>query len=350
MKVGISLICKGDDEYDYLKALLKSLRKHTGDVFITLTSDNTEKSKKLIQKVGGHHNFFKWCDDFSKARNFGYDSLPEEYTHIFTCDSDDIVQNPGNIQVIANDMQKMGADSCYIPYITGKDKEYGDQITNVIRIVRRGSGHWVRPIHEVWVSDTDKAIADRRVKCIHTKKDVLAGETRNLNMLLAIKKKTDEDHRYIASAYLTLNKTDEALEHLLRIKPSFGFYYDVLNTIASIYKFKGKLDKSIETVEKLVRKYKNFSDPYFVMGGYLIDKKEYERALETYLEGVKHPKMHHIMSSSSHNVFINPLGKMAFLYETLGMHDKAVWCVEVLKKIAPDLAKVKSLEEIIKEK
>lgn len=100
-------------------------------------------------------------------------------------------------------------------------------------------------------------------------------------------------------------------------------------------------------MEKLVELYGEYSDPYFDLGNYLIDMMEYERALKVYLDGFKRQKMRSIMTSSSHNTFINPLGKMAFLYETLGMHDKAVWCVKVLKKIAPDLNKVKDLERLI---
>jgi hypothetical protein len=347
--IGISLIIKDDTELRYLTALLTSLGDRLYDVYVTITQQNSKNVKKLIEKMGAHWNYFEWVNDFSKARQYGFDNLPDKYTYIFTCDADDVVENVDNLDKIVKEMEEAGAESCYIPYITSRDKEYGDTIVNVKRVVKRGTGHWVRPIHEIWASDRNTAIASKLVKCIHTKKDAIASEERNLEMLLKIKKKTDEDHRYIAMAYISLNQIDKALEHLLKISPEFGFYFDVLCTIAQIYKWKREYDKGLKKAEELVKVYGEYSNPYFVLGNYLIQIKDYQRALDTFIEGFKHPKMPNIMTASSHNIAINPLGKVAFLYEMLGQHDKAVWCVEALKKIAPDLKKVQELESIIKD-
>lgn len=351
-KIGISLIIKDDSEAHYLKNLLKSLRRRSDDVFVTITGKESSELQKICQKRSVKFNFFPWINDFAKARQFGFDNLPKEYDYIFTCDADDVIEHAGNLDKIVRNMIEADADFCYITYVTSQDKEYGDTIVNVPRLTKRGAGKWVRPIHEVWVGNNpDNFIIDRgkNVRCIHTKKDVKAGEKRNLDMLLAIKNKTDEDHRYIAAAYISLSNYDKALEHLKKISPNFGFYFNVLEVIANIYRYKRDLDKGVEVLEKMVKQYGQYSDPYFVLGSYLISKKEYQRALDTYLEGFKHPKMPKIMTDSSHNVLINPLGKVAFLYETLGQHEKALWCVQVLNKIAPDLKKVKTLTELITE-
>jgi hypothetical protein len=341
--IGISLIIKDDSEAHYLKALLRSLGKKSKDTYVTITNEPADEIRAICDKRKAHYNFFKWTNNFAEARQYGFDNLPEKYDYIFTCDADDIIE--GKVDNI-----DMGdADTCYITYITRRDKEYGDTIVNVPRLTKRGTGHWVRPIHEVWKADTANFIIDggKNVKCIHTKTDIEAGEKRNLDMLLGIEHKTDEDRRYIASSYIVMNKLDEALKYLEEIKDDFGFYYDVLVTISNIYKYKKKFKEGIPFLDKLLKTYGEYSDPYFVKGEYLIVMKDYPQALETYLEGFKHPKMGQIMTASSHNVAINPLGKVAFLYETLGMHDKAVWCVEVLKKISPDTNKVKELERLI---
>jgi glycosyltransferase involved in cell wall biosynthesis len=348
--IGVSLIIKDDSEAKYLKPLLKSLGSHVKNTYVTITNEPADKIRAICDEMGAHYNWFKWVKDFAKARNFGIDNLPAKYDYVFTCDADDVIENAQKLGAVVKSMKELQAVACYVPYITKRDKENGDTMINVIRLFKRGSGKYVRPIHEVFVPDSDMRMADHRVKCIHTKDHELleASERRNLEALLAIKDKTDEDYRYIASSQILFGQVDEALENLLKIGPDFGFYYDVRVTIARIYRHKRKLDKAIEVMEDLVKEYPDFANAYFALGSYYILVKEYEKALETYLKGFERPKMPQVATSSSHEIFINPLGKMVFLYETLGMHDKALWCLEVLKKIAPDLKKVKELEELLK--
>jgi glycosyltransferase involved in cell wall biosynthesis len=344
-------LCGGDREYDYLKALLRSVRKRSNDVFVTVPYKDSEKVQELVTKAGAHLKFWEWNNSFCDARNFA-DELPKNYRYRFTCDCDDVIENIGNLEKIVWNMEKEGADFAYITYVTGQNKDYGDQIVNVPRMIKLGKGKWVRPIHEVWVGDDpDNFIIDKgkNVRCIHTKKDIESGETRNLNMLLEIKGKTDEDYRYIAASYMTLGQIDKALEYLLKVTPKFGFYFEVLQTIANIYEYRRDLKTGLKYMNKLVKQYGEYSDAYFAKGNYLIKMKKYQEALDTYIEGFKHPILPKIMTFSSHEVFINPLGKVAFLYEELGQHDKAVWCTKVLNKLAPNVSKVKETTKLILE-
>jgi glycosyltransferase involved in cell wall biosynthesis len=349
--IGVTFIIKDDSEVKYLRPLLKSLGFYAKHTTVTITNEPGDKIRKVCDEFGASYNFFKWVKDFAKARNFGIDNLPAKYDYVFTCDADDVIENVSKLGAVVKTMKELKAESCYIPYTTKVDKENGDSVINVIRLFKRGSGKYVRPIHEVYVPDGELRMADHRVRCIHTKDadQIEAGERRNLDALLAIKKKTDEDYRYIASSYLMFGEVDKALETLLKIKPDFGFYYDVRVTIARIYKHKRKLDKAVEVAEDLMNEYGDYANTYFHLGSYYILTKQYEKALATYLQGFEKPKLPQVATASSHDIFINPLGKVAFLYETLGMHDKALWVVEVLKKISPDLKKVKELEKLIKE-
>ena len=351
-KVGISFLCKGNDELEYLDNLLKSLHKLSSDVFITLTTNDSDKCKKLIKKYKANWNFFEWTANFSEARQFGFDNLPSEYSHIFYCDCDDIIVNPGVLKKVANNMERQKIDSCLISYITNQDKEHGDAILRVKSLIKRDSGKWVRPIHEVWVQDDPSSFThDTMLKRIHTKKheQVANSEQRNLDMLLAIENKTDEDRRYIAASYIYFKKFDKAIKYLKPIKEEFGFYYDVQDLLSGLYAQTDQKDKAIETLKNLANKYPELADPYFSLGKLYIKFKDYNKAVESYVEGFKRKKMQSIIVDSTHDKIINPLGKLAYCYEMTNQHDKAVWCIEVLKKIAPNYKKIQDQYNLIKE-
>ena len=109
---------------------------------------------------------YKWCDDFSKARNFSFLQATSDY--IMWIDSDDIVMEE-DIQKIKRLKKHLVADCYTMLYHVGYDSRGVPNFTFYReRIIRRGSGVWRGFVHEYIevkgnVFHTDIAIYHKKI-------------------------------------------------------------------------------------------------------------------------------------------------------------------------------------------
>lgn len=84
--VSLCMIVK--NEQQVLQRCIESIKDFTDEIIIVDTG-STDLTKEIAQKYGSVYDF-KWCDDFSKARNFAFSKAKSDY--IMWLDADDVIK------------------------------------------------------------------------------------------------------------------------------------------------------------------------------------------------------------------------------------------------------------------
>ena len=109
----ISLCMIVKNEEDVIDRCLSSIFKAVDEIIIVDTG-STDKTKEICKNYTDKIFDFKWCDDFSKARNFSFSLATCEY--IMWLDADDVV--PKNT---LNEIIKLKNDMCADVYMLKYD-------------------------------------------------------------------------------------------------------------------------------------------------------------------------------------------------------------------------------------
>lgn len=102
-KMAACIITKGDAELDTLKIAIASIYNFVDDIFITSSAENKELIK-YCKKMGIHHSFRAWDNNFGEQRNFNWKQATDygKYDFIFWIDSDDEVVGGEHLKEIAS--------------------------------------------------------------------------------------------------------------------------------------------------------------------------------------------------------------------------------------------------------
>src|SRR5574344_239765 len=148
MTLSLCMIVKNEEET--LERCLIST-KNLFDEIIIVDTGSTDKTKEIIKNYTDKIYDFKWCDDFSKARNFSFSKATKDY--IIWLDADDVIleddlkklyllkersSNDTNIFMLK---YNLNLDSNGIPALS----YYRE------RIIKNKMFKWISPIHEVIV-------------------------------------------------------------------------------------------------------------------------------------------------------------------------------------------------------
>jgi 2-polyprenyl-3-methyl-5-hydroxy-6-metoxy-1,4-benzoquinol methylase/glycosyltransferase involved in cell wall biosynthesis len=164
---------------------------------------------------------FKWCNDFSAARQYAWDALPEWCEFGVWADCDDTVRGATGLRTLAAQMPPVVSGSLH-PYEYARD-EAGNVACYLERerLVRLRQGeHWKLPVHEI-LALPGQYIRNEDIVWVHGKQQAVNGE-RNFKILkadyAAAKKRGDDpDPRtivYLGSEALGLGKLPTAIKHL----------------------------------------------------------------------------------------------------------------------------------------
>ena len=86
--VSISLCMIVKNEEKVIERCLRSA-KNLVDEIVIVDTGSTDKTKEIVHRYTDKVYDFKWCDDFSKARNFSFSKATKEY--ILWLDADDVI-------------------------------------------------------------------------------------------------------------------------------------------------------------------------------------------------------------------------------------------------------------------
>ncbi|MBQ8909079.1 MAG: glycosyltransferase [Clostridia bacterium] len=183
-KLSLCLIVKNEE--NSLDDCLKNSKKYADEIIIVDTG-STDKTKEIAKKYTNKIFDFKWCDDFSKARNYSFSKATNEY--IMWLDGDDIILENDVNEIIKWKNNSENCDVLMCKYVVS----YDDQFNSIFeyyreRIVKKSPQLcWQDRVHEVIVPH-GKIIRNENIKIFHNKKQTNSSE-RNLNIYRDMKLK-----------------------------------------------------------------------------------------------------------------------------------------------------------------
>ena len=157
MKLSFCNIIKDDSELPRLKKLMASVKDYVDTIHITATGKKVSGIKKYVEKNGWDYSFFKWCDDFSAARNYNFSRAPKDSDYIFWLDTDDLLVGGHLLRKVATVAKDTGKTAVFFTYWYGCqfDGEPSFQtLTDVElhhpreRLLKPGTVTWKNRLHE----------------------------------------------------------------------------------------------------------------------------------------------------------------------------------------------------------
>lgn len=188
--LGLAMIVKNESEN--LPKLFESIKGCFDQICITDTG-STDNTKEAAKKLGAEIYDFKWCYDFSKAREASFKPLKTDF--IMWMDADDVLEGRDEFIIWRDDIMHL-ADLWLANYIYASRSDGTPACTFVReRVVRRSKNiKWKYFVHEGLVPpDHTKTqfIPSWRIKHLRTEADLQKDRSRNLTLFEKNKDKID---------------------------------------------------------------------------------------------------------------------------------------------------------------
>lgn len=165
-KIAVGIIVKDDSELKILQRCIGSFIKYVDAIFITATSPSP-KVEAFCKKIKANYSYFKWVNDFSKARNFNFSQIGIEYEWIFWCDTDDVVQGAETFKDVIKLAEANNIKAIFARYLYQVELDEKGKIKNILiehlreRLIRNdGTFEWVAPIHETLIEKVPSGKTD----------------------------------------------------------------------------------------------------------------------------------------------------------------------------------------------
>jgi tetratricopeptide (TPR) repeat protein len=288
------MIFRGTEKPETILRCLSSIAPYVDAIYMTATQDENGEAVKIAKTFGAIVSFFPWCDDFSKARNYALDQVPDEYDYILWIDDDDTVIGGQSIRPLLG----LGMDRIYMTYQYMVDEKTGKVIQQHPRerIVRKKLFRWgsndlpVGALHENLNPQVDelKDYFTEKVVIRHhaTYSESPEKQERNLRILekvyAAEKEHDPRTEFYLARAYLELKRDAESEKLLWAYVEHSG--WDEEKAIA--YQYLGEIYYRAKRYQEALQCYfaatqEKFEFPwiYFRIGQVYADLEDWDRCL-----------------------------------------------------------------------
>lgn len=146
--ISVCFIVKNEDKV--FEKVLKCAQKFADEIVVVDTG-STDKTIEIARKYTDKIYNFKWCDDFSKARNFAFSKGTCDY--LMWLDADDFIFEKDIKKIVDLKVSGKTFDMAFFKYVTGYDENFKPTFEfERERLLRREVGYqWVEPVHEVIV-------------------------------------------------------------------------------------------------------------------------------------------------------------------------------------------------------
>ncbi|VYU41755.1 Chondroitin synthase [Clostridium tertium] len=353
----ISLCMIVKNEGKHLEKSLDSIVNYIEDIVIVDTG-STDNTKEIARRYTNKVYDFKWCNDFSKARNFSISKAANDWVLIL--DADEVIYkfDKKNIErFIKNNKMTVGRIKRINPFEEGEEiKKY---IERVNRLFNKKYFHYQGIIHEQVVS---KDGSEYKMKSIEIEanhigylNEVINGTNkleRNINLLIdAIKNNPLDPYLYyqIGKSYYRKKDYDKAYDSFVKsIELSTDFKFEYTEDLIESYGYTlikcEKYEKAMEL--KKYRVYYDKSPDYnFVMGLIYMNNGKFQESVEHFQKciGEREGKIEGINS-------YQPNYNIGVIYEILGFEEVALEFYNKCKEYLPAKQRVKIMIEEKKEK
>jgi len=354
MKLALCLIVKGSDtEADALAQALKYTADHVDGIFITITQPN-ERVEEVCKIYNTTVSHFEWCNDFSKARNFNFSQVPEDFDYILWMDADDAYRGLENLK---SAIEKNPADVYSVNYLYAFDEWKNPIVVHPKAMVIKNDGcvEWAGALHEDFKENRELTryfIKD--IERLHLSNDERFGEAKERNLEVAkhqVETEPNDPRSYwnLGNSYKALGKDSEALEafeKFLETSQSDDEKYIVrLRRAESLWSL-GNKPKAIEEAQFAIGLKPHYPDAYHLLGSLYLESNRNEEAAAMFKSGLlKKPPYYKIIVYNPRDYDYVPLMNLAKAYFNLSLPTLAMVCLQQCVKIYP---KDKSLKHTIK--
>lgn len=188
--VGLAMILKNEEHN--LPQLFDSIKGCFDQICVTDTG-STDNTKEVAAQLGAEVHEFKWCDDFSKARNASYEPMKTDY--IMWMDGDDILEGTDEFKSWRDEIMHL-ADLWLSNYVYASRDDGSPACTFVReRVVKRSNNiKWKYFVHEGMVPGPNtktQFIPSWRIRHKRTGADLENDRSRNISLFERNKDKID---------------------------------------------------------------------------------------------------------------------------------------------------------------
>ncbi len=295
--LSVCLIVK--DELKVIARCLESVKLKMGDLvddIIVVDTGSTDGTREMLRTLDCKSFDYKWCDDFSKARNFSIDKAKNDW--VFILDADEFIVECDLVKL------KYMLEEQYIEYIGEVDIwNYGDVegLTHVDAVVPRLFNRkevvYTGIIHEEPKMKNDKKVKLREIPILlhHTGYiNEIAEEKDKANRNIELIKKSLEQEEsmyltmHLAKSYMRKGDFQNAIENLEKvIFNEESVKYEYYSKSVSEY-VRALLNVNQHEVGMVCENFweRCFVDSSYVyyMGHVYMRNKHYEKAVDCFLE------------------------------------------------------------------
>lgn len=267
MTLGLSCIMK--DEVEDLKRIIKDYSQYFDKIFITCTHYPTFL-KLQEQNLPIHLSYFKWQDNFGKAREFNRQLVDSDY--FFWCDMDDGIIGAENLKAAVEFMEQNNIDITYMVYDYYQDEEGNPTNTHDReRIIRtKANVKWSDvPVHETCENPN---LRNAKISSIYVKHrmtpDELESATKRNTELLKKHWRQKKDPRtayYLGLSYGIAEEWDKSIK-MFKYSLEKGWpeqQADVWNRLAEVYYRKGDYDNALKATDEVLKIQPEDPVPYY---------------------------------------------------------------------------------------
>lgn len=340
--ISISLCMIVKNEELTLKRCLKCV-KDIADEIIIVDTGSTDKTKEIAYEFTDKVYDFKWCDDFSKARNYSFSKATKEY--IMWLDADDVILEKDIIKLkyLKEHLDK-NADIVMLKYDLNIDSN-GTPALSYYRerlLKRKNNYKWISPIHEV--IELKGNILKEDISITH-KKEKSYDPTRNLKIfekMLENGSNLDSRQTFYYARELYYNEDyDKALKYFnIFLNDKNGWIENKISACLDLYYLYMKINNEDMALDSLFRSFR-FDIPRAEIccniANFFLEKNNFNVAIYWYKEASTR-----IFDVSKGGFYIKdcydyiPYIGLCVCYDKLGEHDIANYYNDLAGKIKPD--------------
>jgi len=308
----ISLCMITKNEEKFLEQCLNSV-KDLVDEMVVVDTGSTDKTKEIAARFGAKIFDFKWCDDFSAARNESLKHATGDW--ILVLDADEVIAEKDHEKIrelkIKN-RETVGFvlihrnyinDSAAAGWVSSKDDSYPES--------KAAKGWWPVPILRLFknikeirykgaVHESVTESLQGKGKIIETeipihhysKLDKAKAKEKEIYYEELGEKKVKEKrdfHSYfeLGRQYVANKKFEEAIDAFEKSISLRRDYFESWFMLGSVYLLKEELDNALSKLRKAQSLNQNYSPVYANLGIIFAKKKEFQKAIKNFIKAIK---------------------------------------------------------------
>ena len=327
----LCMILKNEEKN--LKNCLSKVVNFVDEIILVDTGSN-DRTKVIASEFTNKIYDFKWCNDFSKARNFSISKASNDWILVLDADEFVIDFNKDSIYEFINhflNKNKVGRiQRINIMEDSDGDKKY---IERVNRLFNKNYFHYEGIIHEQIVALDGKAYETDKVEIIadhvgYTKEVLNRTDKikRNIDLLnIAVKENSDDPYLYfqLGKSYYMLKDykiSASYFEKALSFQLDFRLEYveSLIETYGYALINSGRYSDAL-VLENCLDIYSNRPDFHFLMGLIYMNNAKFTQAVESFLECTKFSDSK-VQEITTYIAYYN----IGVIYEVLGFREKAI--------------------------